>query len=345
MRLYKRGRVWWLYWSESGFKHHESTGCTDKTAAGLVLRRRERECADPTHHAANEATVTRAADRCLIEWSKTCKSPHTLEMYKQKTRHVVRLLGELRLASLSYEDAMRFVETREVEGAHPHTVHRELTTLRLILRSAARAREWAGDTKAIIPRYSPQYVPRTRWLSEDELLAVSAHLEPARAAVLAFAVATSANLGETFRARKGDVGPVTTVRGTKRATRKRTVPAMAHTWPLLAFALAHADGAWEALFRPWTNMRRDILAACRRAGVAPFSSNDLRRTCATWLVKRGVHLELAAKVLGHSSTAMLRKVYGQLDAEDVGRLINERVGHSEVHGRVTSTPQVTEIVH
>lgn len=338
MQLYKRGRVWWLRWSEGGQKLRESTGCTDKTAAGLVLRRRERERADPAHHAAHTSTVAVAAVRLLKELEKTCKSPHTYEMYRQKARHVVRLLGDLRLVSISHEDAMRFVTTRETEGAHPHTVHRELTTLRLVLRSAARAKEWTGDTKAIIPRYATKYVPRTRWLTEDELLAVSAHLEPGRAAVLAFAVATSGNFGETFAARRGDIAAAgVTVRGTKRATRKRTVPVMGHTWPLLAYALAWADGEPPALFRPWSNMRRDVAAACRRAGVEPFTSNDLRRTCATWLVKRGVPLELAAKVLGNT-VAMLRKVYGQLDAEDVGRLVNERLDRSAGHNPGTPAP-------
>jgi hypothetical protein len=42
-------------------------------------------------------------------------------------------------------------------------------------------------------------------------------------------------------------------------------------------------------------------------------------------VKRGVAFPLAAKVMGHASTFMLQKVYGQLDTEDVGRLINGRI--------------------
>jgi integrase len=218
------------------------------------------------------------------------------------------------------------------------------------LKSAVRAQEFGADPRTVMPRYGTGYVPRTRFLTEDELLRVCACLETGRAAVVAFSVATSANHGETFRAQRGDITESgVRVRGTKRATRNRVVPVMAHVWPLLAFVLDHADGEGDMLFKPWSNVRRDLRLAAERAGVcpscrqagheravtpclrcreayvAPFSSNDLRRTCATWLVERGVPLNLAAKVLGHSSTLMLQKVYGQLDHEDVGRLINERV--------------------
>lgn len=350
LSLYKRGRTYWLQGFPGGGKHRESTGTHDKKTALLVLQRRERELADPTHAAANQATVTSAASRLLSELQKSCKTSATLRFYTQKTGHVVRLLGDVRLSELDHARVLKFTEEREAEGAHTHSVHRELTVLRLLIKSATRAGEFSRDYKTVLPKYSAGYVPRTRFLSEDEVIAVCRQLEPGRAALLAFQVATSANMGEAFRAQRGDVTPAGVhVRGTKRETRNRTVPHMAHVWPLMSFVLAHADGEGVMLFRPWGNIRRDILAACRRASVcpgcqlsghirpctpclacraayvAPFSTNDLRRTAATWLVKRGVPLYLAAKVLGHANTNMLQKVYGQLDTADVGRLINERL--------------------
>ena len=291
----------------------------------------------------------------MRELKKTCKTTATYEMYDCKTRHVVRLLGAVRMSDLTHEKVLDYTEKREAETAHPHTVHRELTALRQLLQSAKRAGEFGGDIKSVIPKYAARYVPRTRWLTLDELLRVTAELPRGRAAVLAFEVATSANMGEAFRAERGDfdfqAGGIH-IRGTKRETRNRTVPFLAHVWPLLAFVLEHADGEGEMLFQPWQNIRRDILDACRRASVcrgcrlagrlrpstpclacrasylAPLSTNDLRRTCATWMVKRGTPLNLAAKILGHKSLAMLTKVYGQLDHADVGRLINAHMGDS-----------------
>lgn len=48
-----------------------------------------------------------------------------------------------------------------------------------------------------------------------------------------------------------------------------------------AFRYAEEDGK---LFPPWHNVNRDLVAACKRAGVPRCSPNDLRRTCATWLL-------------------------------------------------------------
>lgn len=323
MRLYKRADIWWLGWFENGREFRKSTKCTDKKAAQLVFNRVQRERADPTHAAAHSATVASAAARFLKEKRKTCRSDGTLNMYECKTGHVVRLLGEVRLSELSHAKVLEYTERREAETASPHTVHRELTALRLLLKSAARAGEFGKDIKSILPSYSARYEPRTRWLTEDEMLAVCEHLEPSRAAVIAFMLATSARFSEAFRARRGDIQATgIVIRGTKTARAKRVVPAMSMFWPYLAFAMQHADGPGELMFSPWTNLRRDVARASHRAGLAStFTPNDLRRSTATWLVKRGVPLNLIAKVMGHASTAMLERVYGQLDHGDVGRLI------------------------
>jgi hypothetical protein len=45
---------------------------------------------------------------------------------------------------------------------------------------------------------------------------------------------------------------------------------------LLAYAAAHADGSGDLLFRPWSNVRRDLHDACDRIGIARCSPNDLR---------------------------------------------------------------------
>lgn len=328
MHLYKRGNFWWLEWWDEGVRHRESTKCRQRKAADIFLARRERELADPTYSASDQATIASAAGRFLRELRASCKSDGTFNMYECKARHVVRLLGTERLSRLTHAKVLGFTHTREAEGAASYTIHRELTTLRRILKSAAREREFGADVKSVIPEYSARYVPRTRWVTEDELVAVCRELQPGRAAALAFVVATSARRRELRLAQREDLRPEGIyLRGSKTARSRRLVPYVSLFWPLIAHVRAHADGTSPALFRPWVSMRRDVLLACKRAGVAPFTTNDLRRTTATWLVKRGVPLNLVAKVLGHASTRMLELVYGQLDASDVGRLI-ERHAHA-----------------
>ena len=327
MRLYKRGPVWWARWTEDGVTKRRSTKCRDRLAAQLVVRKWERQRADPDHAAANEATVASAATRFLKELARERVADGTVNMYRCKAGHVCRLLGDVKLANLDHAAVMRFVDAREREGAHSHTVHRELTALRRILRSAQRAREFGRDPRSVLPRYAAGYVPRTRYLSCFEFAAVCGHLEPERAAMLCFIVATGCRCGEAVRAERDDVEPdgFVRLRGSKTKGSKRRVPVPSIFRGLLDQATRDGGGPPPLLFRRWPNMRRDIAAACRRAGAEPFTANDLRRTTGTWLLQLGVPMEIVAKVLGHASTAMLYRVYGQLAAEDLGRLIEARL--------------------
>jgi len=323
MRLYKRGPVWWARVAGQ----RRSTKCTDKQAATLVAQRWQREAADPAHAAADQATIASAAERFLDELRSEDVSAGTLNMYACKTGHVVRLLGDVRLARFAHADAKAFVDAREAEGAHTHTVHRELTALRRILKSAARSGEFARDPRAVLPKYAAGYVPRTRFLDCFEFVAVLDKLPPGRAAFLAFIVMTGCRLKEATSAQRADIGATSIrLRGTKTAKSARTVPIISMFRPmLLARVLADADGKGGDLFTPWVNVLRDVAKACAKAGCEPFTPNDLRRTTGTWLLQLGVPIDVVAKILGHASTVMLYRVYGQLGAEDLGRLVEARL--------------------
>lgn len=315
--LYKRGTVWW---ARGGRAFRKSTGHTDERKARLVANRWERELADPTHYRAHKATVASAAERWLRETEAAGMNPETRRFYDPKIRHVVAGLGHVKLSDLTHEKVLAYVNAREAAGAARHSVHRELTALRLTLRSASRRGEFGKDVKAVLPRYSTGYEPRTTWLTDVDAWKLIAALEPERGAVVAYILATAADRSSVFAAEEGDVQPLTVaVRGTKTSTRKREVPRVALLAPFLDFAVKHGPP-----FRAWDNMHRDLRAACRRAGVVEVTARDLRRTVATWLVKAGVPFEVVAKFLGHASTAMLYRVYGQMGAGDIGRIIDER---------------------
>ncbi len=73
---------------------------------------------------------------------------------------------------------------------------------------------------------------------------------------------------------------------------------------------ARRDGP---VVEPWPNVRRDLAAACKRAGISRVSPNDLRRTFASWLKQAGVDSMTVAKLLGHTSSRMVELVYGRLN--------------------------------
>ena len=180
------------------------------------------------------------------------------------------------------------------------------------------------------------YEPRKRFLTVAELQRLLPQLPSKYAAVVAFIVATGADWSAVARATRGDIArdlTMCTIHGSKnRYRRDRLVPIATHEQrTLLGYALAHVEGG-ATLFDPWLNVRRDLRAACARAGVAPVSPNDLRRTFGTWLRKQGVDPSLIAPAMGHADSRMVERVYGRLPAEDlrsqIAAAVSVRAGHA-----------------
>lgn len=319
--LYKRGKI---YWARGGRTFRKSTGHTDERKARLVANRWERELADPTSYRAHKATVASAAVRFLTELKVSAKSPETYRFYDPKVQHVIRILGKSKLSELTHDRVLSYTQQREEEGAAKYTVHHELTALRRVLKSAARAGEFGRDFKSVIPEYATGYEPRTEYLTNEEAWRLVRSLRPDRGAAVALVLSTAADYSTAFLMTREDVGTSTVmVRGSKTTSRKRSVPRVAILDPFLAYALEHGEPE-GLLLKPWGKMARDMRRACRRLRITEVTAKSLRRTIATWFVQAGVPFDIAAKFLGHSSTAMLFRVYGQLAAADVGRLIDER---------------------
>jgi len=171
-------------------------------------------------------------------------------------------------------------------------------------------------------RFGAGYKPRERALSPDELSRLLGELTAAKAAAVALMVATSANWRECTRARREDIDPASGwvyLRGTKRQARdRRFVVAHPALLSLLRYAAQHAPGQ-DLLFPPWTNVRRDLIEACKRAGIERCSPNDLRRTYGRWMRIAAFPDEIIAPTMGHADTRMLERVYGKLSPEELSR--------------------------
>jgi len=343
MRLYKRGRIWWCWYFENGRRRIRSTRCRDQKAAELIARNWERDAADPHHAAARAATLNGALTLLLRDRAEQARagrrSLDTVAFYRKKAGHLVRVFEldpdgnrvSFPLAKLQPGHVDSYISRRRTEGASESTIYKEIVTLRAALRLARRAGIWFGDPAAICPiAFAPEYKPRTRALTRQELYALLAELLPDRAARVAFMVATSASWRETGLALDQDVRHDLTsvlIRGTKRSTRYRTVPIVSDdARSLLEYAVRHAAGTDGSLFLPWASARRDLLAACKRAGIPRCSPNDLRRTCATWLRAAGVPPDLIAPVMGHADTRMVERVYGRLPVQVLARRIAAAIG-------------------
>jgi len=326
-RVYKRGRVWWGWYHEDGQQICRSTGCRDKRAAETIVTGWERGAADPAHRAANEATLAGALTCLYADRRGRGRADGTLNMYETKGRHLARLLPPA-LVLVDARAVDHYTASRLEEGAGRNTISKELTTLRAALKLAHRRGEFPAGVAAVVPiGWAPEYEPRERALSEREARALVAALPPDRAAHVAFFLGTAARDAEARRARRVDVDVAAgrvLLRGTKTRTARATIPVTALSRPWIEHALVHAPGA-DTLFRPWTNVRRDLHEACDRAGIEHCSPNDLRRTCATWLRAAGVEPSLIAGVLRHRDSRMVERVYGKMSPDALSAALDARL--------------------
>jgi integrase len=328
--LYKRGRFWWLR-TDPITGCPESTKCTDLEAAKRHRATRERIASDP-HHAAAQTSR-------LVDWigefikmkrrqvANGKRSEKTVTYYEKKLGHLPRVLGvDFVMAELTPKAADHYIEKRRGEDVKETTISKEIAALQMVASLAKRGGCYALDPDTLRPQdLTTEYVPVERALPPDEVAALCGELQPARAALVLAAVGLGVRLSEAYRLRPEDIdldAGLVSIRGTKTKESKRIVPILSVFRPLIENAIPYLP------LKPWPNMYRGLDAAARRAGIAGCTPNDFRRSHATILQEAGVDKNVVAKLLGHTSPAMVDRVYGKPRAAALGELAERAIDRS-----------------
>jgi integrase len=325
--VYPRGRVWWCWgYTVDGDRWSESTHQRDKRAAELAAVEIERRyAADPEARTRAKLTLEKALGIVLAYQREAGKAPATIRATTYHAQHLVaHLPAKAPLASIKLVDTTAYLRKRLAEGASRHTAAKELRTLTQAMRRCAKLGLFVPkvDPVHFIPdELGKVYTPRSRWLTPEEYRALLGAMDPAtdkrrehdrRDYVVAWC-----HLGlrksELFSIQPSDYSPTRRelrVRGTKTEGADRLVPVA----PVVADVLERRCRL-KTPFPAWTDgsCTRDLAAACARAGIAPVTPNDLRRTFCSWLCQAGVPERVCAELLGHRDTTMVRAVYGHLD--------------------------------
>ncbi len=313
--VYRRGNVWWCWFrTAGGARVYRTTGQRVRALAVQAARALERD-----HLAALTATASPPLDEVIAAWltdvERRGRSPETLGFYLKTVRPLVRELGSRAVDTLTLADLEAYVDQRLAGGvAGRATVAKELGCVRAALRYARRRGLYRGEVAAVLPELGQVYHPRERTLTREEFRSLLDALAPARRDYLIVWVGTGVRDGELYELRAGDVdldGDLVHVRGTKTSRADRWIPMLPAVREVLARRASGipTESLTDSLFGPWRNQRRDVREACDRAGIAPASPNDFRRTFATWLAEAGVPELVTASLLGHASSQMVRRVY------------------------------------
>lgn len=338
-------RVWrtyvWVTDAATGARkrRYVTTGCRNRKAARRRALEIESEAQDPHLAVAKRTTLEEVLGLWLDAIESEVKAGNnaqaTHDYYVAKIAAVLKVFGQdFRIGQFSHAGpADGYVRARRDAGAGQHTIKKELGVLRGALELARRLKLWTGVVEDVLPyKFASGYEPRERVVPPLELQKLFPLLDQDNAARAAWMVATSGEWGASTRAERADVADgAVFVRGTKNEARERTVPIVA-AWQrsLMRYAVDNGQGTGALLFRTSTRnaFYQDLKRVCAKLELQPATANDLRRTCATWLLADGASFDDVAKVMGHVDTRMLHKVYGRIGAEELRSRLQAQLGLS-----------------
>lgn len=317
--IWRNGKYWHCYgYYPDGEKWKASTRQTGKAAAKAAAAEIEKQKLEHyTSGQIDRLTLHDALELLRDHKERGGVSAATMEIYERCRGHLLRYygddfdVGEIRLHHLeAYLDERRKVEVVRYGQTQPlndHTILKELGVLRAALRVSKRHRLWTGDVASIWPtELRGAYTPRNRWLTVDEYRALLANLQTSRHRYVVAYVHTGVRASELYRSRvEGDVLLVDQRKGQRQT---REVPLSEDA------ARVFAEHGQPSTWPVWSKGRRngDLSKATERAGIPRVSANDFRRTFASWLCQAGVPELTVIRLMGHTSSRMVRTVYGQL---------------------------------
>lgn len=274
-------------------------------------------------------------ERFILEHFPTLR-PRAADRYRVSAKALHPHFADLYLDQIGKAQLGDFIADRRSQGASDPTIRRDLACLSSMF-TLAISWEWAdrNPVRLLARRQVKESEPRTRYLSEDEYTRLVRACKPYLRPLVVFAVETGLRLQEQLSLRWSDVDLAraeATIVG--KGGKKRTIA-------LSPIAVGTISGTVRNI-SPWVfckaggqrygKLTRGLAAACKRAGIADLRWHDLRRTCGSWMLQRGVPIHVVSRYLGHASVVITERSYAFLRTEDF-HLIHSRLPPKPGTGR------------
>lgn len=331
--LYRRGdSPYWWCWGHyaDGERWSQSTKQRTRRAAEKAARAIERERLSEADSGYPPFALADAMDVLREHKRRKGCSGATLRMLAQKRARLEEHFGpECDVLTISLADTERYLDARRAsmvvrldkdgeqieQPTSDHTIAKELGTLRQALRVLRKHDLYPGDPTLIWPdALRAVYTPRDRWLTVEEYKLLLGAVKPSRRKYVTLYCNTGLRLSELEQATR--LGDDLLVRQTKGVKQDRVIPLS-----------TDAKAVLDETPLPWprwnsSNSNRDLRVACKAAEIERCSANDFRRTFCSWLCQAGVPELTIIKLMGHTSSEMVRRVYAQLAPATLTDAIN-----------------------
>jgi integrase len=327
-----------LGWVDGKRKRKQLTG---KTQAEVIKKLKELE------RQQEQGMVVKSNDRLTLgaflerwlEATGPTVRPRSLVMYRLHVRnHIVPALGSQRLTALT-PDAVQVFLNHKLDTLAPKTVMHLRATLRAALNMAV---EWGYVPRNVVVRTKPPKAKlrELRVLDQDEAKRLLAAAEgDENAALYTVALAMGLRLGEALGLQWSEVdfvtGRVHVQAGLQRINGKleRTEPKTELSnrsikMPEMVVASLREHQKRQrarGIVTPWVfctergtpidprNALRHFKSLLAKAGLPDsIRFHDLRHSCATLLLARGMNVKVISELLGHSNPTLLLTTYGHV---------------------------------
>lgn len=193
------------------------------------------------------------------------------------------------------------------------TINRRLAMMKAVCRHAYKQGRIAENLSGRITMLREDN-KRERYLTRAEVQRIASCVSGSVADVIRVAAYTGLRAGELVALRSEHIGRDTLTVASSKNGKPRIVPVPRPALGSLS-ALPLECSYWE--------LRKQFLAAAKKARIRDVTFHDLRHTCASWLINAGVDIYTLSKILGHSSiqtTQRYAHLYQGTLKEAMGRL-------------------------
>lgn len=291
MAVRNAGGRWVVEFEQAGVRvfRRLPDGATKAQGVALEIALR-REVFDRTQlRKAPQITLEACVDRWLAE---TLDGKKDQRMPRQNAEHLRPFIRGKTIADV--RDVVRDATTKWRGSISPATINRRFAVLKASMRWAFRTGLLSTDVSSAI-RKLPEPRGREMYLTPKQVdsLASAMTTREGRDAIVLLAY-TGMRCGELLALQPQDIGTSELRIRESKSGRGRVVPVP---------VTARSSLSSLPLSCSYSSLQWDFRAAREAAGLPHVRLHDLRHTCASWLVNRGVSLPVIARILGHLAPA------------------------------------------
>ncbi|MEW6686074.1 MAG: tyrosine-type recombinase/integrase [Candidatus Edwardsbacteria bacterium] len=322
MRIYKRGKIWYIDYTYKGKRIRKRIG-QSKSVAELTLKDIEVKIAKGKHLGIHESQKILFEDfaKQYLEYAKTNKSANTYRLNITNLRALIPFFKEKYLSEIVSQEIERY-KTERLKNVTPASVNRDLACLRHLFNKAI---EWGYVSTSPMKGVKQLKEPpgRLRFLSKEEIQRLFAELPYGSKTIVLFALYTGLRKSEILNLRWSEVdfkNRMIIVEKTK-TNERRIIPMNQAVYKQLQEISIRRNGDLVFSDEYRKNLRKNFETALKKVSIEDFRFHDLRHTFASYLVMNGASLKVAQQLLGHKDIKMTMR-YSHLSQDHLQDAVN-----------------------